>query len=78
MMLPQKRSSIWPARKKSVLLENDINLTFLHVEVPEKGVARINGMAATQDEKDRIFKAIQEMPEITDFEFNINIASGVY
>lgn len=63
---------------EAVLLENDINLTMLHVEVPQKGTVHINGMTVTQDEKDRILKAIQAMPEITNFESNINVASGVY
>ena len=63
---------------EAVLLKNDINLTMLFVEAPEKGTVRINGMTATQDEKDRIFKAIQAMPEITDFQSNIRVASGGY
>jgi len=63
---------------EAVLLENDINLTMLFVEAPEKGTVRINGMTTTQDEKDRILKAIQAMPEITDFQSNIRVASGGY
>ena len=59
---------------EAVLLENDINLTMLHVEAPEKGTVRINGLTTTQDEKDRILKAIQAMPEITDFQSKIKVA----
>lgn len=61
---------------EAVLLENDINLTMLHVETPEKGAIRIHGLTTTQYEKDRISKAIQAMPEITDFQSNISIVSG--
>ena len=61
---------------EAVLLENDINLTMLHVETPEKGAIRIHGLTTTQYEKDRIIKAIQAMPEITDFQSNISIVSG--
>jgi len=63
---------------EAVLLENDINLTMLHVEAPEKGTVRINGLTTTQEEKDRIFKAIRTMPEISDFQSNIEVASGGY
>jgi hypothetical protein len=61
---------------EAVLLENDINLNMLYIEVPEKGKILINGLTTTQDEKDRISKAIRGMPEITDFQSNIEIASG--
>ena len=63
---------------EAVLLENDINLTMLHVEAPRKGALRISGLTTTQDEKDRILRAIQAMPEITDFQPNIQVASGGY
>jgi cytidylate kinase len=63
---------------EAVLLENDINLTMLHVEVPQKGILRINGITTTQDEKDRILEAVQAMPEFAEFESNINVASGGY
>ena len=61
---------------EAVLLENDINLNMLYIEAPEKGKILINGLTTTQDEKDRISKAIRGMPEITDFQSNIEIASG--
>ena len=61
---------------EAALLENDINLNMLYVEAPEKGKLLITGLTTTQDEKDRIFKAIQAMPEITDFQSKIEVASG--
>ncbi len=60
---------------EAALLENDINLNMLYVEAPEKGKLLITGLTTTQDEKDRIFRAIRSMPEITDFQSNIEVAS---
>jgi cytidylate kinase len=72
----EKRSQT--KKVEAVLLDSDINLSMLHIEAPEKGVVRINGLTSTQDEKDRIFKVMQEMPEITDFRSKIEVASGGY
>lgn len=60
---------------EAVLLKNNINLSMLHIEVPEKGSVRINGLTNSVEEKERVSKAIQAMSEITNFESNINVAS---
>lgn len=61
---------------EAVLLKNNINLSMLHIEVPEKGSLRINGLASTPNEKEQISKAIQAMSEISNFESNIHVVSS--
>ena len=61
---------------EAVLLENNINLSMLHIEVPQKGSLRINGLTATPDQKERISNIIQEMSDFSNIESNINVLSG--
>lgn len=61
---------------EAVLQEHDISLSMLHIEVPKKGSLRIDGLTHSPDEKERIFNAIREMSEISNFESNINVISG--
>jgi hypothetical protein len=60
----------------AALLENNINLALLHIIVPQKGTVRIHGLTYTTEEKDRIQKVIEAMPEITTSKIDVKVTSG--
>jgi cytidylate kinase len=50
----------------AALLWNNVNLSLLYIEVPEKGVARISGFSYNEEEKNRIIDIMREVPGISD------------
>ena len=58
------------------LLENNINLALLHIDVPQKGMVRVHGLAYTPEEKDRIQRVIEAMPEFGKSSIDVKVTSG--
>ena len=48
------------------LLENDINISKLLIEVPEAGIAEVNGLAYSVEEKTRIDAVLKSVPGLTE------------
>jgi len=76
--MPENRFHIFACLKRfvSLLLENDINLAFLHIEVPQKGAVRINGLTNTPEEKVRIQRVIAAIPEIAEYKIMVEVANS--
>jgi cytidylate kinase len=53
----------WSLEKKieASLIQNDINMSYLNIEVPSKGIASITGWTHSQEEKDRVFYVVREV-----------------
>jgi mannitol/fructose-specific phosphotransferase system IIA component len=47
--------------------------SFSHVEVPERGVVVVTGLASTEDEKMEIVKAIKSTPGVTSVRDEVNV-----
>jgi cytidylate kinase len=58
---------------RAALIENDINVSMLHIEVPKKGSAEIRGFTYTGDERDRLIEATGKLPGITDVKTDVSI-----
>ena len=69
------------SQKKKVeakLVENDINLYLLHVEVPEKGVAYINGTVYTAAEKERVTELAKAVADISEVRSDLAVMPVSY
>jgi len=64
---------------EAALLKNDISLTEIFIEIPEKGVASIRGWSYTRDNKDKLLEIVKEVPGVTEVKSEIVVApmSGV-
>jgi len=60
------------------LLKSNVDLTLIHVEMPEKGVAEISGLANDREEKEKILKVAQEEPGIVHVRDEISIKPASY
>jgi cytidylate kinase len=58
---------------RATLIENDVNVSMVHVEVPVKGIVEIRGFTYTNDEKDRIREVANEMPGISEVKTDITV-----
>jgi len=45
----------------------------LRIEVPKKGVASITGWTYTQEDKDRVFHVVQEVPGVQEVKSEVNV-----
>ena len=60
------------------LLKNNINLATLHLEVPEKGVVEINGLAYTLSDRNRIIEIVKGIPGISEVKPEIVVKAAAY
>jgi cytidylate kinase len=60
-------------RIEAALIRNDIGTIEFHIEVPEKGVARITGWTQTQEHKDRVFRVVQEVPGVQEVKLEVTV-----
>ena len=60
-------------RLRASLLDQNIDVSLLHIEVPELNIADVWGFAPTQEEKDRILKTLEDLPELTTLRSEITI-----
>jgi osmotically-inducible protein OsmY len=58
---------------RATLIENDINVSMVHVEVPVKGMVEIRGFTYTNDEKDRIREVANDLPGISEVKTDITV-----
>jgi cytidylate kinase len=62
-------------RVHAALLENNINLSRLHVDVPEKGLVEIIGAAHSTEQKKAILKTLKTLSGVAKVEDNIVVLS---
>jgi cytidylate kinase len=60
---------------QAVLMENNISLSYLHLDVPEKGVVEIIGAAHSTEEKKKILKTLKTLSGVSKIEENIVVLS---
>ena len=58
---------------KAELLRNQIDLSMLHVEVPEKGIAHITGWMKTRGASERLIKVVNSMDGVSDVRSEISV-----
>jgi len=58
---------------EAALIRNDISTNALRIEVPKKGVASITGWTYTQEDKDRVFHVVQEVPGVQEVKSDVNV-----
>ena len=58
---------------RATLIDNDINVSMLHIDVTEKNVAQIRGYTYTRDEKAHILAVVNKLPEITEVKADISV-----
>jgi len=58
---------------RAALIENDINVSMLHIEVAEKNSAVVRGFTYTQDEKERIEAAVKGLPEPSRIQTEVSV-----
>lgn len=64
---------------EAALIRNDINTNVLAIEVLSKGVVSVTGWTYTQEDKDRLFHVVQEVPGVQEVKSEVNVvpATGV-
>lgn len=63
---------------EAALLRQNLNLSMLHVEVPEKGLAQISGWAYTDEEKGRVEAAVKNVAGIAEVRSEVAIMPASY
>jgi cytidylate kinase len=63
---------------EAALLKQNLNLSMLHVEVPEKGLAQISGWAYSDEEKGRVDSAVKEVAGIAEVRSEVSIMPVSY
>jgi cytidylate kinase len=58
---------------EAAIIRNDISTNELHIEVPKKGVASITGWTQTQEEKDRVFHVVHEVPGVQEVKSEVHV-----
>lgn len=58
-------------KARAALLENDISLSYLHLDVPAKGTVEIIGAAHSEEEKGRILKTLKMLSGVSKVDENI-------
>jgi osmotically-inducible protein OsmY len=53
------------------LLKSDIDLKFLHIDVPEPGIAKISGMVLTTDDQARIKEIVESVAGVSSVQSNV-------
>ena len=49
---------------RAVLLKHNVNMTLLHLEVPQKGTVALRGFAYSEEDKERLIQMVQSVPGI--------------
>ena len=65
-------------RVEAALLENNLNIEWFYLDIPEKGKVEIRGIAKSQEEKDQVLKAIKAVKGVLNVQDQIVIVSGSY
>jgi hypothetical protein len=60
-------------RIRAALLENDIHLSSLHVEIPEKGLVDISGFTQSEKKKEQISEIIKKIPGVSKIQGEIEV-----
>lgn len=58
---------------EAALLKNNLNISMLHVEVPEKGLAYIRGWTYEQGIKERVLDVVKGVPEVSEVRSEIAV-----
>jgi cytidylate kinase len=58
---------------ESALIRNDVNTNEFNIEIPKKGVVSITGWTYTQEAKDRVLRAVQEVPGVQEVISDVNV-----
>ncbi|MDF1592507.1 MAG: cytidylate kinase family protein [Desulfobacterales bacterium] len=58
---------------RAVLLKHNVNLTLLHLEVPQKGTLALRGFAYSEEDKERVIKLVKSVPGIASVTPEISI-----
>jgi hypothetical protein len=58
---------------KAELLRNHFDLSMLHIEVPEKGVAHVSGWMKMRGAYDRLIKVVKGVPGVQDIRSQISV-----
>jgi cytidylate kinase len=53
------------------LLKSDIDLKFLHIDIPEPGIAKISGMVLTTDDQARIKEIVESVAGVSSVQSNV-------
>jgi cytidylate kinase len=63
---------------EAALIKNDISLTDIHIEVPQKGVALIHGWTYTQENRDRLLDVVKEVPGVSEVKSEVVVVPAGY
>ncbi len=63
---------------EAALLKNDISLTEIHIEIPEKGVALIRGWTHTRENKDLLLEVVKEVPGVSEVKSEVAVVPAGY
>ncbi len=63
---------------RALLLKNDVDVTSIHIEVPEIGEIYLRGLIGTQDEKNKILKLVKQASGIKDIRSEISVIPTGY
>lgn len=58
---------------QATLLKNDFNLSMLHVEVPEKGLAHITGFSHSEEEKGHVVEIVKGVHGISEVQSEVGV-----
>ena len=65
-------------RIHAALLENDLDSHMLNIEVAEKGMIEISGLAYSEDTIDEIVKVVQGVPGVSEVRSELVVAPSLY
>jgi osmotically-inducible protein OsmY len=60
-------------RIEAALLKNKIPLANLHLEVPEKGVARVTGVLHSEHLRDRLLEVVKVVPGVSEVKSEVTV-----
>jgi cytidylate kinase len=63
---------------EAALIKNDISLTDIHIEIPEKGVAVIRGWTHTRENKDLLLETVKEVPGVSEVKSEVVVVPAAY
>ena len=62
----------------AAFLENDLNPTWVNVEIPEKGIVKITGFTQSNDEKEKIPRIVKTVPGVSKVQDDIGVVKYQY
>ena len=60
-------------RIEAALLENNFNVSYLHIEVPENGVAHVTGFIGSKEEKKSLKDVVGQIPGVSKSTFDVAV-----